>query len=131
MALQISTDKNNLSTTKVSSTNPISTTHPVSGSTVPLTLYLWNDDATKKYTGITIDPVDTTGSDESSWIALAPDNAGNAGTYLAGSAALSMADINDSNVAHAFWYQCTTPTLTDSQNKTDIQLNVSFTEFAV
>lgn len=131
MALQISTDKNNLVTTKISSSNPITTQHPISGSAQSLELYLWNDDATKKYSGITVDPVDTTGSDESTWVALAPDNSGVAGTYLAGSAPLSMADINDSSVAHPFWYKCTTPTLTDSQNKTDISLSVSFTEYAV
>lgn len=123
--------KNTGLTDIVSSSNPITTKHVNTGASVAVREYLYNDDATKKYTGITIDPTDTTGSDESTWVQLAPDVAGVAGTYLAAGAALTMADITDSNVGKPFWYKVTTPSLTDSQNKTDIKLKIDAEESAV
>lgn len=129
MALKIAKDA--ALTNVVSGANPITTEHPTTGSSVEQKLYLFNDNAAKKYTNIQIDPVDISGSDESNYIQLAPDNAGSAGTYLSGSAILSMADINDSNVGKPFWMKVTTPAVADSQNKTDLQLNVTAKEYAV
>jgi hypothetical protein len=111
-------------------TNPITTQHPIAGSTVEMKLYLFNDNSAKRYESISIDPTDTTSTDESSWIQLAPDNAGSAGTYLTGGTSLSMANISDTS-GHAFWVKVTTPSVADSQNKSDIKLKVSGTEFAV
>lgn len=129
MALKIS--KNVGLTDIVSDVNPITTQHPISGSTVELKLFLFNDNSAKKYEEVSIDPIDETSTDESTWIKLAPDNAGVAGTYLSGGVALTMANISDSNVAKPFWVKITTPTVADSQNKNDIKLRVSGKEFAV
>jgi hypothetical protein len=115
----------------VSGVNPITTVHATSGGTVEVKLYLFNDDATKTYQSIQVDPMDTTGGDESSYIQLAPDNAGVAGTYLAASAPLSVSDITTVNSPRIFWAKITTPTLGSAQNKTDIFLRVTATEFAV
>lgn len=129
MALKIS--KNAGLTDIVSDANPITTQHPITGSAVVVQLWLYNDNSAKTYQTITIDPTDAVATDESSWIQLAPDNAGVAGSYLAGSAALTMADISDYNVAKPFWVKVTTPSVADSQNKSDIKLTVSGKEFAV
>lgn len=129
MALKIS--KNAGLTDIVSDANPITTEHPIAGSAVEVKLWLFNDQSTKRYENITIDPVDTTDTDESTWVQLAPDNAGSPGTYLAGSAALSMANISDSGVGYPFWAKVTTPSVADTQNKSDIKLNTSGKEYAV
>lgn len=115
----------------VSAGNPITTTHPTTGTSVEQKLYLFNDAAANRYEAITIDPTDTVTTDESGYIQLAPDNVGAAGTYLAPSAALSMANISDSNVPKPFWVKVTTPSLTDAVNKTDVKLKVDYNEFAV
>lgn len=122
--------KNSGLTDIVSDANPISSEHPISGSAVAVKLWLFNDDATKRYETITIDPVDTTSGDESTWIQLAPDNAGVAGAYLAAGAALSMANISDAT-GKPFWMKVTTPAVADSQNKSDIKLQVNAKEYAV
>lgn len=115
----------------VSDVNPITTTHPTTGSVVSVQLWLYNDDATKRYESINIDPTDIVTSDESTWTQLAPDVAGAAGTYGAASAALTMANIADSNVAKPFWYKLTAPTGQVVSNKTDIKLTINYTEYAV
>lgn len=107
--------------------NPIITQHPITGSSQVVQLYLFNDDAMKKYQSITIDPTDITGSDESSYIQLSLDGV----TYLSGSASLSMTDVADNNVGHMFYAKVTTPAVAETQNKTDIKLTVNYTEFAV
>lgn len=129
MALKIS--KNVGLTDIVSDANPITTEHPITGSAVAVQLWIFNDQATKRYETITIKPTDIVSIDESSWVQLAPDNAGAAGTYLAGGAALSLANIADSNVAKPFWIKVTTPAVGDTQNKTDIKLTVTGKEYAV
>lgn len=111
--------------------NPLTTQHPIAGSTVEVQLWMFNDNAAKRYESITIDPTDATDTDESTWVQLAPDNAGVAGTYLTGGAALSMANVTDSGVGKPFWVKITTPSVADTQNKTDIKLTVNSTEFAV
>ena len=116
-------------------TNPISTQHPVTGSTVEQKLFLFNNDATKYYQNITIDPTDAVATDESTWVYLAPDNAGVAGTYQAASAALTMANIGAAGAGDttgkAFWMKVISPAGQTVQNKTDIKLTVSYREFAV
>jgi len=129
LALKIS--KNVGLTDIVSDANPITTEHPISGSAVELRVWLFNDNAAKTYKSVTVKPTDVVATDESNWIQLAPDNAGSAGTYLAGGASLTMADISDSNVAKPFWAKVTTPVVADSQNKSDIKLTVSGKEYAV
>jgi hypothetical protein len=129
MALKIS--KNVGLTDVVSDANPIATAHPTTGSAQTVQLWLFNDDATKTYQGINIDPTDTTSTDESTWAQLAPDSSGSAGTYLAGSAPLTMANVLDTNVAKPFWLKMTTPGGQTVQNKTDIKITVNFTEFSV
>lgn len=111
--------------------NPLTTDHPVSGSSVEMQVFLFNDDGTKRYEGVSIDPTDATGTDESSWFQLAPDVSGNAGTYLSGSEPLSMSDVSDSGVAYPLWVKVTTPDISDTQNKTDINLKIGYTEYAV
>ncbi|WEK53338.1 MAG: hypothetical protein P0Y55_12160 [Candidatus Cohnella colombiensis] len=129
MALKIS--KNVGLTDIVSDANPITTTHPTTGSAQTVQLWLFNDDATKTYQSINIDPTDVVSTDESGWVQLAPDNSGTAGTYGAGSAPLTMANITDYNVAKPFWCKVTTPAVSDSANKTDIKLTVNGREYAV
>jgi hypothetical protein len=129
MALKIS--KNVGLTDIVSDVNPITTSHPTTGSAQVVPLWLFNDDSTKTYQSINIDPTDAVSTDESTWVQLAPDNAGSAGTYGAASAALSMANVSDSNVAKPFWFKCTSPSGQSVQNKSDIKLTVNYTEYAV
>lgn len=129
MALKIS--KNVGLTDVVTDINPITTEHPTTGSEVEVRLWLFNDQSTKKYEEISIKPTDAVSTDESAWIQLAPDNSGTAGTYLSGGAALTMADISDSNVGKPFWVKVTTPVVSDSQNKSDIKLTIAGKEYAV
>lgn len=115
--------------------NPITTQHPVTGSTVETKHYLFNDDTTKYYQNITIDPTDSTNTDESTWVYLALDNAGVPGTYQAAGAALSMANIgaagSGDTTGKPFWVKVVTPSGQSVQNKSDIKLTVSYREFAV
>jgi hypothetical protein len=111
-------------------TNPLSSQHPITGTAVSTRVWLFNDDNTKRYEAITIDPTDASAPDNSTWIQLAPDNAGSPGAYLAGGAALTMANISDVT-GHPFWVRVTTPSVADSQNVTDIKLTVKANEFAV
>lgn len=130
MALKIS--KNVGLSDIVSDVNQITTTHPTTGSASSnIQLWLFNDDATKTYQSINIDPTDAVSTDESTWVQLAPDNAGSAGTFGAAGAALTMANVTDSNVAKPFWYKCTSPSGQSVSNKTDIKLTVNFTEYPV
>lgn len=116
-------------------TSPLTTQHPIAGSAVEGKYYLFNDDDTKYYESINIDPTDAVDTDESTWVALAPDSAGSAGTYGAGGAALSMANIGSSTAGdtsdYPFWVKVTTPSVGSTQNKTDIKLTTNFTEYAV
>lgn len=129
MSLKLS--KNVGLTDIVTDVNPITTEHPITGSAAEVKLWLFNDQSTKRYENIMIDPTDIVSADESTWIQLAPDNAGVAGAYLAGGAPLALANITDSNVAKPFWMKVTTPTVADTQNKTDIKLTVTAKEYAV
>lgn len=133
MALRIAKDAGltNVVSIDGAQTNPITSQHPIAGSTVEQKLFLFNNDSTKRYEGITIDPTDATAPDDSGMIYLAPDNAGVAGTYLAASAALTMANVSDSNAGKAFWVKVVAPAVATTQNKTDIKLTINFTEFAV
>lgn len=135
MALKISKNVGLTDIVSTDNTNPITTQHPITGSSVETKLWLFNNDATKYYTSITIDPTDVVTTDESTWVQLAPDNAGVAGTYLAASAALAMANIGSSGTGDTtgkpFWVKVTTPSVADTVNKTDIKLTVTGTEFAV
>jgi len=129
MALKLS--KNVGLTDIVTDANPITTEHPLTGSAVELRQFLFNDNAAYTYQTISIDPTDTTGSDESTIVQLAPDNAGSPGTYLAGGVALTMANISDSNVAKPFWVKVTMPSSPNPINKTDIKLDIKCREYAV
>jgi hypothetical protein len=129
MALKIS--KNVGLTDTVTDVNPITTEHPITGSAVEVRLWLYNDNAVKRYDNITIDPMDITTTDESTWVQLAPDNAGVAGAYLAAGAPLAMANIADSNIAKPYWVKVTSPNVPDTINKNDIFLRVTGKEYAV
>ncbi|MBW7475965.1 hypothetical protein K0T92_14560 [Paenibacillus oenotherae] len=129
MALKIS--KNAGLTDIVADANPITTEHPITGSAVEVRLWLFNDSANKRYTTIALQPTDITSPDDSGWVQLAPDVAGVPGAYLAGGAALSMADISDSGIGKPYWVKVTTPSVADSQNKADIKLTVTAKEYAV
>jgi hypothetical protein len=109
----------------------LTTQHANTGMAVERRIFLSNNDATKRYESVVIDPTDTASTDESSYISLAPDSSGSAGTYGAAGANLAMANISDSNVAKPFWVKITTPSVGTAQNKTDLQLKALFREFAV
>lgn len=125
MALKLS--KNSGLTDIVSGANPITTQHPIAGSTQNVTVYLFNDDATKRYESISIDPTDATGTDESTWIELSADNV----TFQAAGAALSVPNISTANSGTPIYVRVTTPSVGSTQNKTDIKLTTNYTEFAV
>lgn len=108
----------------------LTTQHANTGMAVANKLYLGNKDTTVKYQNISIAPTDTSGTDETSYISLALDNSGVAGTYGSAGAVLAMADISD-NTGHAFWVKITTPSVSSAQNKTDLQLKANYREFAV
>lgn len=107
--------------------NPISSQHPITGSAQTMQLYLFNNDATKKYENITIKPTDIVSTDESTWCALSLDGT----TWQSAGAQLTMANISDNNVGKPFWVKITTPSGQSVQNKTDIKLTVNYREFAV
>jgi hypothetical protein len=109
----------------------LTTQHANTGMAVERKIFLSNNDATKRYENVVIDPTDTASTDESNYISLAPDNAGSAGTYGTAGANLAMANISDSNVAKPFWVKITTPSVGTAQNKTDLQLKALYREFAV
>jgi hypothetical protein len=109
----------------------LTTQHANTGMVVERRIFLSNNDATKRYESVVIDPTDTASTDESNYISLAADNTGSAGTYGAAGANLTMANISDSNVAKPFWVKITTPSVGTAQNKTDLQLKALFREFAV
>jgi hypothetical protein len=115
----------------ISSGSPLTTQHPIAGSAVTVNAYIKNDDATKYYTTVAIDPQDTTGSDESSYVQLSSDGV----TYQATSAALSLSDFGSAGTpdtaVRTIYVKVTTPSVADTQNKTDIFLNVTGREFAV
>jgi hypothetical protein len=52
-------------------------------------------------------------------------------TFLSAGAALTMANISDTNVAKPFWVKVTAPSVGSAQNKTDIKLTVNYRKFAV
>ena len=126
MALKLS--KNVGLTDVITSSNPLTTQHINTGEAKAVLVYLFNDAAAKKYESVVVSAVDTSGTDEKSWVTFAADNSGTAGTY---SSTLTLANISDSNVAKPFWVKVTTPSLTDSQNKTDLNIRVSANEFSV
>jgi hypothetical protein len=110
----------------VSAGNPITTTHPTTGSaSASIPLWLFNDDATKSYSNINVDPTDATGSDESTWVQLSSDGV----TWLGGGVALTLT-VNGST-GTPFYYKCTTPSGQTVQNKSDIKLTVNYRESAV
>ena len=120
----IQLSKNSGLTSLVSSGNPITTEHPHTGSAQTVQLWAFNDNSAKRYESITITAVDTTGTNESSWIQFSNDNV----TF---SSSLTLANISDSNVGKSFYVRVTTPSVAETQNKSDIKLNVAYTEFAV
>jgi|GEM_PF-4501812 len=120
--------KNQALTDIVSESNPITTEHPITGSAVTVRLWLFNSDAIRRFEDIVITPNDTTGTSEASWVSLAPDVSGAAGTFAS---SLSMADIADNSVGKPFWVKVTTSSVADVVNKSDIQLTISSRKYAV
>jgi hypothetical protein len=120
MALKLSL--NPQKTNLVSDVNPVTTEHVIAGSTVEMRVYLFNDNATKRYTNVSITPTN-------SIVFLAADT-GDTPVYGVGGAPLSFADIADTN-ARSFWYKCVAPAVGDTQNRTDIKLTVAGNEYAV
>lgn len=126
MALKIS--KNAGLTDVITEANPLTTQHVSTGEAKTVQVHLFNDASTKRYESVVISAIDTSGTNEASWITFAPDNNGTHGSF---STTLNMANISDSNVAKSFWVKVTTPSVVDSQNKTDLNIRVTANEFAV
>jgi hypothetical protein len=127
MALKISKNSGLTDVVSTDGTNPISSQHPITGSAVATQLWLFNDNAAERFENVNIDPTDIVSTDESSWVQLSADGT----TYQSASAALTMANISDSNVGKPFWVRVTSPSVGSVQNKTDIKLTVTFRKFAV
>ena len=128
MALRLS--KNSGLTDIVSTgdnSNPISTQHPITGSTVATQLWMYNDNAAERFENINIDPTDAVSTDESTWVQLSADGS----TWLSAGAALTMANVSDTNVGKSFWYRVVAPSVGSAQNKTDIKLTINYRKFAV
>ncbi|MFQ8550180.1 hypothetical protein [Acinetobacter baumannii] len=109
----------------------LTTQHPNTGGSAQQKVFVANNDATKRYENVSVDIVDTSGSDETSYVQLALDNSGSPGTFGAAGATLTMSNITSANVGQPFWVKVTTPSVVGSQNKTDLKLDVLYREFAV
>jgi len=81
-----------------------------------------------KYNSLKVEPLDTEGTDEKSWIRLATSQAGLAAAVPG--AALSLGTKNH-NQTLTFWRRVTVPAATPIQNKTDLKLRVTGWENAV
>jgi len=77
------------------------------------------------YTGLVVEPVDVSGSDESDWYRLALSQA-ELDTATPG-APLNLGD-KPHDVTLSFWRRCTVPPGTAVQNKTDLKLRITGTE---
>ena len=128
---------------------PITTVHNgKSGDIKTVQLYLRNDDAAKWFSNIRIQPLDTVGADpygdvaynETGWgVKLSPGAAEpTTGEWedMNWGEEVSMSDIGadggaDTTTYFPFWYYITCPPNEDVAIKTDIVLDVSYTENAV
>lgn len=108
----------------VSGANPINTQHPHTGSAQIVQLWLFNDDPTKKYENNSVKAQDISGSDESGWVQFSKDNA----TF---SSTLALDNVTTANTGQLFYARITTPSVSDSQKKTDLQLKIDYTEYPV
>ncbi len=77
------------------------------------------------YTDLAIEPVDSTGGDESGWYTLSLTEGG-LDSATAG-ASLTVAD-KDHDDTVSIWRRCTVPASTPVQNKTDLKLKITGTE---
>ena len=77
------------------------------------------------YSGLTVQPIDVTGADESGWYRLALTQAGLAGA--APGAPLNLGD-KPHTLAVSFWRRCTVPPATAVQNKLDLKLRLTGVE---
>lgn len=114
-------------TNLVSDANPIETSHPTSGSTQTVQLWAFNDDSAVRYEGVTVDPTDAIGSDDSAWVSLSLDNS----TFQPAGAVLTIGNLATANTPVTFYAKVTTPSGQAVSNKSEIKLTVSGNRFAV
>lgn len=130
-------------------TQPLTTVHDgKTGDTQTVQVYLRNNDETKWFSNIVIKPVDLEDADpygdviytETGWgVKLsAGSNEPTRGQWddIDWGNSISMSDIGsdsdyDTATFYPFWFLITCPPNTDAKIKTDIVLNVSYTENAV
>jgi hypothetical protein len=98
--------------------NPITTEHPIEGSTEDKVVYLFNDNSTKRYENVTIE---VTGDD---WVTITDEAEG---TYTD---SLTLGEIEGTDPI-TIYVRVTTPQVTETQNKTDIKLTVNYKEYAI
>ncbi len=77
------------------------------------------------YTDLAIEPVDSTGGDESDWYKLALTEAGLDSATAGASLTVGEKDHDDTT---SIWRRCSVPASTAVQNKTDIKLKIAGTE---
>lgn len=129
MALKMALDSGltNLVSTGGTETNPILTNTLTTGGTQTVQVWLYNDDSTVYYTGVTITPTGT----DSSWFQLSTDNV----TYQAAGAALTMPDLGKAGTAdttgHTFYVKVTTPSGQAVANITANSLQAQGSKYAV
>lgn len=113
-------------------TQPIEKTLPAGSETAAFSLWLSTPDTQYYYTEIQVVPRDTTGTDESDWVILAPDDGGSPGVFLAPGAPLDCgsAVVDDENSIR-FWVKFAVPSGAGAQVKTDIKLGKDYTKHAV
>lgn len=114
-------------------TQPLEATIPAGDESSAIPLWACTADTNFYYTDINLYPEDIDGTDESSWIALAPDDGGSPGSF--GAFGASMLDIGDvgpgSSINTPFWIKFAVPAGTGAQIKTDLKLRMTYTKHAV
>ena len=80
------------------------------------------------YSGLTVQPIDTSGGDESGWYRLALTQAG---LDVAAPGAPRVLGAKPHNQTLSFWRRCTVPAATAVQNKLDLKLRLSGTQHPI
>lgn len=112
-------------------TQPLEVTVPAGQTSSAIPLWACTADTQFYYTDIDIVPRDIDGTDESDWIALAPDSSGSAGTFGAWGAPLTdIGTVDDENYV-PFHVKFKVDVGVGAQIKTDLKLGMDYVKHAV
>lgn len=114
-------------------TQPLEVTVPSGSESSAIPLWACTADTNFYYTDIDLVPRDIDGTDESDWMAFAPDVSGSAGTFGAWGA--SMLDIGDvgpgPDIYTPFWVKFRVDAGTGAQVKVDLKIGLDYVKHAV